>query len=276
MTLIAPYVSQRAMRRHAHRSAVICLAFIAAWPILAADEGGRLIYLGGKVLQVEQVALEREMVAVRTRGRGRLMISPRIIDWNATWVASPQVFASLFPEKAKDLAARDRAIEEQRQKQLKERDTMDLVIDNDALKTLSSRPRTGISGNIPDPPAKREASADAEKAPGDDRPIIAEIGRENRIDISRHLEKGKLVIFDFYADWCGPCRKLTPKLEKLVRNHPDQFALKKIDIVSWNTPVARQFKIRSIPYLEVYDDTGSKEASGNGFQVYKELKKMAE
>jgi len=33
------------------------------------------------------------------------------------------------------------------------------------------------------------------------------------------LNSGKVVFIDFYADWCGPCRQISPEFEKLAREH---------------------------------------------------------
>ena len=42
--------------------------------------------------------------------------------------------------------------------------------------------------------------------------------------------KDKPVILDFYADWCAPCKKLTPILEEKAREHDGKFKLVKINI----------------------------------------------
>ncbi|MCB1044541.1 MAG: thioredoxin family protein [Acidobacteria bacterium] len=113
-------------------------------------------------------------------------------------------------------------------------------------------------------------------APRRNGPVIEKIGVPGeRVDIRQHMEQDMTVVFDFYADWCGPCRQLTPKLEALARKYPDKIAVKKIDIVRWNTPVAQQFGISSIPYLEVYDASGKKIRNGNGFTVLQYVEKMA-
>jgi thiol-disulfide isomerase/thioredoxin len=75
------------------------------------------------------------------------------------------------------------------------------------------------------------------------------------VDINQHLALGNVTVIDFYADWCGPCRQLSPSLEQMARSDPD-IALRKIDIVNWRTPVARQFSLQSIPQVNIYDRGG--------------------
>src|SRR5437773_7994662 len=76
-----------------------------------------------------------------------------------------------------------------------------------------------------------------------------------QVDISRHLALGNVTVVDFYADWCGPCRQLSPSLEQMARTDPD-IALRKIDIVNWKTAVVKQYNIRSIPQVNIYNRGG--------------------
>src|SRR6184192_1382052 len=75
---------------------------------------------------------------------------------------------------------------------------------------------------------------------------IEVISHGAQVDINKHLALGNVTVVDFYADWCGPCRQLAPSLEQLARSDPE-IALRKIDIVNWKMPVARQFNVHSIP-----------------------------
>jgi thiol-disulfide isomerase/thioredoxin len=76
-----------------------------------------------------------------------------------------------------------------------------------------------------------------------------------QVDINQHLAFGNVTVVDFYADWCGPCRRLSPSLEQMARSDPE-IALRKIDIVNWRTAVVQQFNIHSIPQVNVYDRSG--------------------
>ncbi|XP_068676583.1 thioredoxin-like isoform X2 [Montipora capricornis] len=75
-----------------------------------------------------------------------------------------------------------------------------------------------------------------------------------------------LVVIIFYADWCGPCRSVAPKLEKMAREFPD-VVFAKVNI-EHAEEVATLFAIVSIPHFklfknkkEVSDIRGSNEAS---------------
>ncbi len=83
--------------------------------------------------------------------------------------------------------------------------------------------------------------------------IVSNGGQE--VDMPSLMAPGKITIVDFYAEWCGPCRQISPQLEQLAKTDPDVVLLK-IDIVNWNTPVIRQFGIESVPNMRVFDRTG--------------------
>jgi len=83
--------------------------------------------------------------------------------------------------------------------------------------------------------------------------IVSNGGQQ--VDLPSLMVPGKITIVDFYAEWCGPCRRISPQLEQLAKTDPD-VTLLKIDIVNWNTPVIRQFGIQSVPNMRVFDRTG--------------------
>jgi putative thioredoxin len=57
----------------------------------------------------------------------------------------------------------------------------------------------------------------------------------------------KLIVLDFWAEWCGPCKQLTPVLEKVCADYADKgVILAKVDVDA-NKFIASQFQVRSIP-----------------------------
>ncbi len=62
------------------------------------------------------------------------------------------------------------------------------------------------------------------------------------VEESRH----RLVIVDFWAPWCGPCKQLVPVLEKAVRFHKGAVVLAKVNIDT-NPEIAQQMHVQSVP-----------------------------
>ena len=58
--------------------------------------------------------------------------------------------------------------------------------------------------------------------------------------------ESKLIIVDFWAPWCGPCKQLTPILEKVVKKSTERVILAKVNIDE-NQQIASQLRIQSIP-----------------------------
>tara|TARA_B100000029_G_C17598866_1_gene965113 strand:- start:3708 stop:4571 length:864 start_codon:yes stop_codon:yes gene_type:complete len=72
---------------------------------------------------------------------------------------------------------------------------------------------------------------------------------------SKVLEESskKLIIVDFWAPWCGPCKQLTPILEKNISKSPEKIILAKINIDE-NQQIASQLRIQSIPAVYAFKD----------------------
>ena len=69
---------------------------------------------------------------------------------------------------------------------------------------------------------------------------------------SEVLQSEKVVLLDFYADWCGPCRMLGPTIDEIAAENPN-IKVGKVN-VDENMELANQFKVVSIPLLVVIKD----------------------
>lgn len=80
-----------------------------------------------------------------------------------------------------------------------------------------------------------------------------------KIKIKDHLSSGKITIFDFYADWCAPCRVFSPKVEHFIKNNPN-IALRKVDIVNWKSEISKQltknYKMPALPFTLIFSAKG--------------------
>lgn len=62
-----------------------------------------------------------------------------------------------------------------------------------------------------------------------------------------------LVLVDFYADWCGPCRMLAPIVEELAQEFEGQLVVAKVD-TDQSVDTASKFEIISIPTLLLFKE----------------------
>ena len=65
---------------------------------------------------------------------------------------------------------------------------------------------------------------------------------------SQIISGNQLVLVDFYATWCGPCKMMHPVLEQLKEKQADRWRIIKID-VDKNPSLATQYQIQSVPTL---------------------------
>ena len=71
-------------------------------------------------------------------------------------------------------------------------------------------------------------------------------------NFANEIQKG-VTLVDFYADWCGPCRMLTPILEEVAKQVEGKATIAKLDIDAAQN-VAGQFQITSVPTMILFKD----------------------
>lgn len=75
---------------------------------------------------------------------------------------------------------------------------------------------------------------------------VLEMTKEN---IKSTIENNNLVLIDFWAAWCGPCRRFAPVFEAVAAKHPD-VVFAKVDTEA-EQELAASFEVQSIPTLAV-------------------------
>ena len=87
------------------------------------------------------------------------------------------------------------------------------------------------------------------------------------------VENG-LVLVDFYATWCGPCKMMAPHIEELKSEFGDEVKVVKVD-TDKSIEVATNFKITGIPLVKIYKD-GKEVYNKIGYHTKQALKKELE
>ena len=67
------------------------------------------------------------------------------------------------------------------------------------------------------------------------------------------LQSDKPVLVDFWAEWCGPCKMLSPTIDALASEFSDKYSIGKLNVDD-NSEIATKYGIRSIPCLLFFKD----------------------
>ena len=70
-------------------------------------------------------------------------------------------------------------------------------------------------------------------------------------DFENRITSDKMVLVDFYADWCAPCIKMKPFLEKMASEMPDKMELVRIN-VDENAELCKTLNVSALPVLKLY------------------------
>lgn len=89
-------------------------------------------------------------------------------------------------------------------------------------------------------------------------------------DFSKTIENNALVLVDYYAKWCVPCKKMMPVMEEITAEYKDRANILMIDVDASEELVKEQ-KVAGVPVLVLYKN-GEKVWSANGEQSKEELK----
>ena len=74
-----------------------------------------------------------------------------------------------------------------------------------------------------------------------------------KIQFDALLNSKKLVLIDFYADWCAPCKKMKPYLDEISREMSDKVIVIRIN-TDENQALSKELKIDTLPVLQLYNN----------------------
>ena len=86
------------------------------------------------------------------------------------------------------------------------------------------------------------------------------------------LNQKDLVLVDFYAEWCGPCKMLAPIIEQFSVDIKDKVKVFKVD-VDKNSDLSQKYQITAVPTLCLFKD-GQVAKRVSGLQSLEQLKRL--
>lgn len=80
---------------------------------------------------------------------------------------------------------------------------------------------------------------------------MSEIRHPNKEELNEILKNNALVLVDFYASWCMPCKMLSPIIEEIAKEYEGKVVVCKIDIDE-NEELANEYNIMSVPTVIIF------------------------
>lgn len=101
---------------------------------------------------------------------------------------------------------------------------------------------------------------------------MSEVKLTNQNFESEVLKSDKMVLVDFYANWCGPCQMIAPILSEIAEEHSGKLKVGKIN-VDEERELASKYQVSSIPTLLLFKE-GKIEKALVGFRSKSEIEEM--
>ncbi len=100
--------------------------------------------------------------------------------------------------------------------------------------------------------------------------LVTRGGSANDV-LNQTLKDNSKVVLDFYAEWCGPCKKLGPVLDKLASKYPDVLFVK-INVDQYGS-LSDKFGVKGIPALFFFKN-GERVGKASGFKSESDMKEL--
>jgi len=79
-------------------------------------------------------------------------------------------------------------------------------------------------------------------------------------DLAPHAVKGKVTVFEFWADWCAACRKVDGHVYKRIAGGDEKIAYRKLEVVDWDSPLGKRWlkDVPALPLIVVHGPDGKR------------------